>query len=108
MHEQLVAHPDIVSPLQILLLRLIAKAEREYGFVGLRLEGGTALSAYYLRHREVGEALARGIDPPMVSAFPLRLIRQVSDAEVRHTIRLAVKVCADMAAEQIGEGSDGW
>ena len=45
MHEQLVADPDIVSPLQILLLRLIAEAEREYGFVGLRLEGGTALSA---------------------------------------------------------------
>jgi len=52
MHEQLVADPDIVSPLQILLLRLIAEAEREYGFVGLRLEGGTALSGRDRRHHD--------------------------------------------------------
>lgn len=258
MHEQLVADPDVISPLQVRLLRLIAEVEREYGPVGLRLEGGTALSAYYLRHREsedldlfgnpgldardfrafvtprlernglhvvrqghasqgfaemivsdqgdqagadsqatrvqfartspfslepvrptaegtsvasfrdvcagklhalcdrfevrdfidlhcivarhqqgqgtrdessdaasirdlvsdlqecdpglspvqVGEALARGIDQPLVGTFPLRLLMQVSDAEVQRTIRLAVKVCADMAGEHIVGGSD--
>ncbi len=49
MDEELVADPGVLSPLQARLLRLIAEAEREYGSVGLRLEGGTALSAYYLR-----------------------------------------------------------
>ncbi len=52
MGEQLAADPDVISSLQVRLLGLIAEAEREYGSVGLRLEGGTALSAYYLRHRE--------------------------------------------------------
>lgn len=254
MDEQLVADPGVLSPLQVRLLRLIAQAEREYGSVGLRLEGGTALSAYYLRHREsedldlfgdsgldardfrahvverlgqdglhvlsqgpasrgfaemtvtdqevgasadsmgtrvqfgrtspfaleparrtaegppvasfrdvcagklhalcdrfevrdyidvhfiiaggdpeggsnaedsgaervrrlvrdlhecdpgltpvqVGEALARGIDRPLVGAFPLRMLRKVTDTEVQRTIRLAVEVCTGITGESMG------
>jgi len=253
-NEQLVADPGVISSLQVRLLGLIAEAEREYGSVGLRLEGGTALSAYYLRHREsedldlfgdqgldardfrshvverltkdglhalnhgpasrgfaemtvtdggggesagamgtrvqfgrtspfsleparrtaeglpvasfrdvcagklhalcdrfevrdyidlhfiiagedpeggstaedsgaervrllvrdlhecdpgltavqVGEALARGIGRPLVDAFPLRMLRQVTDAEVQRTIRLALEVCAGMTGKSMG------
>ena len=46
------AHPLVVSPLQVLVLQTVAEAEREYGSLDLRLEGGTALSAYYLIHRQ--------------------------------------------------------
>jgi len=48
----LTADHKIISPLHRRLLRIIAEAEREYGTVGLRLEGGTALAAYHLHHRE--------------------------------------------------------
>ena len=46
------AHPLVVSPLHVLVLQTVAEAEREYGSLDLRLEGGTALSAYYLMHRQ--------------------------------------------------------
>jgi hypothetical protein len=45
-------HPLVVSPLHVRVLEAIAEAEREYGSLDLRLEGGTALSAYYLAHRQ--------------------------------------------------------
>ena len=34
------------------MLSAAARAEAPYGDIGLRLEGGTALAAYYLNHRE--------------------------------------------------------
>jgi hypothetical protein len=46
------AHPLVVSPVHVRILRAVAEAEREYGSLDLRLEGGTALSAYYLAHRQ--------------------------------------------------------
>ncbi len=46
------AHRRVVSPLHVLILQTVAEAEREYGSLDLRLEGGTALSAYYLMHRQ--------------------------------------------------------
>ncbi|MBI4546102.1 MAG: nucleotidyl transferase AbiEii/AbiGii toxin family protein [Gemmatimonadetes bacterium] len=44
--------PLILRSLHIQILRIVGAAEREYGPIGLRLMGGTALSAYYLKHRE--------------------------------------------------------
>ena len=46
------ASPLVVSPVHVRILQMLAKAEREYGSVDLHLEGGTALSAYYLLHRQ--------------------------------------------------------
>lgn len=46
------AHRLVASPLHIRVLTAIAAAEREYGPLDLRLEGGTALAAYYLAHRQ--------------------------------------------------------
>ncbi|GBD31162.1 hypothetical protein HRbin33_00110 [bacterium HR33] len=46
------ANPSVIRELHRRVLRLVADAQREYGDLGLRLEGGTALAAYYLHHRE--------------------------------------------------------
>jgi len=46
------AHQLVVSPLHARILKAVAEAERQYGSLDLRLEGGTALSAYYLGHRQ--------------------------------------------------------
>ncbi len=46
------ADPSVVRELHRRVLRLVADAQREYGDLGLKLEGGTALAAYYLHHRE--------------------------------------------------------
>jgi hypothetical protein len=46
------AHRLIVSPVHVSILKAVAEAEKDYGSLDLRLEGGTALSAYYLMHRQ--------------------------------------------------------
>jgi hypothetical protein len=46
------ADPTVVTPFHIRVMRAIGDAERAYGSFDLRLEGGTALAAYHLRHRE--------------------------------------------------------
>jgi hypothetical protein len=46
------AHRQVVSPLHVRILQAVAEAQREYGALDLRLEGGTALSAYFLMHRQ--------------------------------------------------------
>ncbi|HEY0155273.1 MAG TPA: nucleotidyl transferase AbiEii/AbiGii toxin family protein [Longimicrobium sp.] len=46
------ADPRVVRPLHLQIMRVVAETEAAYGDVGLRLEGGTALAAYHLRHRE--------------------------------------------------------
>jgi hypothetical protein len=48
----LVADPRIVSELHRRVMRVVGDAERDYGDVQMRLEGGTALAAYHLFHRE--------------------------------------------------------
>lgn len=47
----LAADRRVLTPLQGRVLGLVAEAEHAYGSIDLRLEGGTALSAYYLGHR---------------------------------------------------------
>jgi hypothetical protein len=46
------ADPSVVRPLHVQVMRIVGRAETEYGPLDLRLEGGTALAAYHLRHRE--------------------------------------------------------
>ena len=46
------ADPGVVRQLHLDILRIVAETEAVYGDVGLRLEGGTALAAYHLGHRE--------------------------------------------------------
>lgn len=41
----------MVTPLHLEILQTIAEAQSEYGDLDLRLEGGTALAAYHLKHR---------------------------------------------------------
>jgi hypothetical protein len=41
----------VVSDLHLQIMRVVARTEEAYGEVGLRLEGGTALAAYHLKHR---------------------------------------------------------
>lgn len=46
------AAPSIVTPFHIRLMQIVARADAAYGAPNLRLDGGTALAAYYLHHRE--------------------------------------------------------
>ncbi|HEU0055254.1 MAG TPA: nucleotidyl transferase AbiEii/AbiGii toxin family protein [Longimicrobium sp.] len=47
----------------------------------------------------VGQGLARGLDRPLVSRFPLRMIAQFTDDEVQASVRLGVDECAKMIDE---------
>jgi len=58
------ADPQVVRPLHLHVMRIVAETEAAYGDLGLRLEGGTALAAYHLRHREC-EDLGFFGDPQM-------------------------------------------
>jgi hypothetical protein len=128
----------VVSPLHVRILGAIARSEEAYGALDVRLEGGTALAAYYVGHRQsekldllgrrhassgpvgeserrsrfralvadleecdpglaatqVGQALARGLDRPVLGAFPLRMLATVQEAEIQETIRLGLEECA--------------
>lgn len=46
------ADRSVVTPLHLQILQIIAQAEQAYGSLDLRLEGGTALAAYFLKHRQ--------------------------------------------------------
>jgi hypothetical protein len=46
------ADPAVVTPFHIKVMRAVGEAEQKYGSFDLRLEGGTALAAYHLHHRE--------------------------------------------------------
>ncbi|MBI2615092.1 MAG: nucleotidyl transferase AbiEii/AbiGii toxin family protein [Gemmatimonadetes bacterium] len=51
MPAPLKADRTVMRDLHLRVLRLVADAAQAYGELGLRLEGGTALAAYHLRHR---------------------------------------------------------
>ena len=46
------ADPRVVTPFHVRLMQVIAEAGLVYGISNLRLQGGTALAAYHLHHRE--------------------------------------------------------
>jgi hypothetical protein len=61
------ADPRVVSDLQQRLIRIVAAAGQTYSAPNLRLEGGTALAAYYLQHR-ASEDLDFFADPGLNAA----------------------------------------
>jgi hypothetical protein len=50
--ERLSADMQVITPVHVAVMRVMGEAVRTYGPTEFRLEGGTALSAYYLHHRE--------------------------------------------------------
>ena len=44
--------PGVLTPTHVRLLELVGRTAEQYDAPNLRLEGGTALAAYYLGHRE--------------------------------------------------------
>jgi hypothetical protein len=58
------ADPRVVTPFHIRLMQVIAEAGPIYGIANLRLQGGTALAAYHLHHRE-SEGLDFFADAPL-------------------------------------------
>lgn len=54
-----------------------------------------------LNEARVGEALARGLDRPIVSDFPLALLIPIAEEDVHATIVLALDECARIAAERM-------
>jgi hypothetical protein len=46
------ANGEVIGPLHIAVMRAMAEANARYGDPDLHLDGGTALSAYFLAHRE--------------------------------------------------------
>lgn len=53
----------------------------------------------------IGEAVARGLKPDLVTGFPLRLLRPVTDADVRVTVDLCCDEIAAMVREAWGPQS---
>jgi hypothetical protein len=43
---------SVITPFHVTLMGIVAEAERAHNVPNLRLDGGTALAAYYLHHRE--------------------------------------------------------
>lgn len=86
------ANRAVVTDFHLRLMRAVGDAHRAYGDVGLRLEGGTALAAYYLGHRQsadldffgdpalnardFGEFLRGRIEPAGVVLEPVGLASQ--------------------------------
>jgi hypothetical protein len=59
----LVGDRRVLGPLHLRVLEVVAAVERGYeGELGLRLEGGTALAAYHLRHPESADPYEVGLD----------------------------------------------
>jgi hypothetical protein len=46
------ANREVIGPLHVAMMRAMAEANVRYGDPDLHLDGGTALSAYFLAHRE--------------------------------------------------------
>ncbi|MGH7563879.1 MAG: nucleotidyl transferase AbiEii/AbiGii toxin family protein [Gemmatimonadota bacterium] len=73
------ADPAVVTPLHMEILRQVAAAEKDYGDLGLRLEGGTALAAYHLKHRRSEDLdffAHREMDARDFSAFVAEQLRK--------------------------------
>jgi hypothetical protein len=48
----------------------------------------------------VGQALARGLQRPIISEFPLRLLIPIEEEAVRRTTRLGLEECAQLTRER--------
>lgn len=74
------ARRDVVTPSHIRLMQLVADVGERYGAPNLRLEGGTALAAYYLGHRE-SEDLDFFSDPGLDARSFLASVTDAAAAE---------------------------
>lgn len=74
------ANPRIVTPFHIRLMHIVARADAAYGAPNLRLDGGTALAAYYLHHRQ-SEDLDFFSDPGLNAPAFGDAVREVAAAE---------------------------
>lgn len=54
-----------------------------------------------LNVRLVGDAVARGLDRPLLANFPLRVLIPLTDAEVQATLRIFTSECATLVAESL-------
>jgi hypothetical protein len=61
------ADRGVITPFHIRLMRIVGEAGQAHGVENLRLDGGTALAAYHLHHRE-SEDLDFFCDPPLNAA----------------------------------------
>ena len=50
----------------------------------------------------IGQALARGLDRPIIGGFPLRLLMKIEERDVQETLHLAVETCAALARGRMG------
>lgn len=74
------ADSRVVTPFHIRLMQVIAAAGPDYGTSNLRLQGGTALSAYHLHHRE-SEDLDFFADSPLDARNWGEFVQQRTAAE---------------------------
>lgn len=74
------AHPEVVTPFHLRLMRIVREASESYLVENLRLDGGTALAAYHLYHRE-SEDLDFFCDPPLNAAAFGEAVQQLASAE---------------------------
>lgn len=61
------ADPAVVTPFHIQLMEIVREAGKAHNVENLRLDGGTALAAFHLHHRE-SEDLDFFCDPPLNAA----------------------------------------
>lgn len=99
------ARPDVVTPLHVRLLELVGRVADEYGAPDLRLEGGTALAAYYLGHRE-SEDLDFFGDPGLNALHFREAVIPVAEAEgfAMERLRSASRGFARVVARDAGTG----
>lgn len=74
------ADPAVVTPFHLRLMRIVRDAGEAHGVENLRLDGGTALAAYHLHHRE-SEDLDFFCDPPLNAAALGEAVQQQGRAQ---------------------------
>jgi hypothetical protein len=74
------ADPAVVTPFHLRLMRIVRDAGEAHGVENLRLDGGTALAAYHLHHRE-SEDLDFFCDPPLNAAAFGETVQQHARAQ---------------------------
>lgn len=72
------ADPRVLTEAHRRILHAAARAHERYGDVQLRLEGGTALSAYYLHHRESEDLDLFGAGGLHADAFATTLAEELA------------------------------
>jgi hypothetical protein len=97
--------PGVVTPLHIELLCSVAMCVDQFDAgLGIRLDGGMALAAFYLDRRQSGDldfmvTPSASANAALYDGFPLRMLKPVHFSEVATT----ATYCASVVAEQLAE-----